>query len=138
MSTVNTSLSSIPAREAMHGAVLTCDPNTPATAVAALMSAQKVHCLVVEGIVGDDHGEHLVWGVISDLDLVRAVVLTDGDPAAWTFASTEAVTVDASDDLATVAAVLVERACSHVVVVDDESPVGVISTLDIAEAVTAS
>ncbi len=138
MPALNTSLSSIPARDAMHGAILTCDPSTPATAVAALMSRHKIHCLVVEGIVGDDHGEHLVWGVISDLDLVRAVVLTDGAPAAWTFASTEAVTVDASDDLATVASVLVERACSHVVVVDDENPIGVISTLDIAKAVTAA
>lgn len=138
MSALNTSLSSIPARDAMHGAIVTCDPSTPATAVAELMSRHMIHCLVVEGIHGDDHGEHLVWGVVTDLDLVRAVVLTDGDPAAWTFASTEAVTVDASDDLATVAAVLVQRGSSHVVVVDDESPIGVISTLDIAKAVTAS
>jgi CBS domain-containing protein len=138
MSVLNTALSSIPARDAMHGAVVACDPSTPASSVAALMGGRKIHAVVVEGIVADDEGERLVWGVITDLDLVRAVVLTDGDPAAETFASTDAVTVDATDDLATVARVLVEQGCSHAVVVDDERPIGVISTLDIARAVTAS
>lgn len=134
MPLVNAPLSSIPARDVMHGPVVSCDPSTPMSAVAALMHGNRIHCVVVDGIVADGAGERLVWGVVSDLDLARAILMTDGDVQAGLIASTEALTVDADEDLESVCAVLVEHAASHAIVVDGERPAGVISTLDIARA----
>ena len=97
------------------------------------MATQRVHSVVVDGILGD----RLVWGVVTDLDLIR-VALNEFAPAnAGEAARTEALTVDADDDLALVARRLVEHGCSHAIVLDDGVPAGVVSTLDIASALAA-
>jgi CBS domain-containing protein len=132
MPLVNAPLSSIPARDAMHSPVVSCDPTTPMSAVASLMQRHHIHCVVVDGIVSGPAGERLVWGVISDQDLARAILMTEGDVQAGLIAGTEALTVDVEDNLETVCSVLVEHASSHAIVVEDERPVGVVSTLDIA------
>lgn len=134
MPLVNSPLSSIPARDVMHGPVVSCDPSTPLSAVAALMHGNRIHCVVVDGIVAEGTGERLVWGVVSDLDLARAILMADGDVPAGRIATTEALTVDADEDLESVCSVLVDHAASHAVVVEGERPVGVVSTLDIARA----
>lgn len=126
-------LSSFSARDAMHAPVAAVDPSTELATIAALMSSRRIHCVVVDGIRRDGAGEHLVWGVISDLDLVRGAL--EQDPATTTagrLAGTEALCVDVEDDLETVASALVAHDCSHAVVVERERPAGVISTLDIA------
>ena len=126
-------LSSIIARDAMHAPIVACGPATDLDRVARLMATQRVHAVVVDGILGD----RLVWGVVTDLDLIR-VALNEFAPAnAGEAARTEAVTVDADDDLALVARRLVEHGCSHAIVLDDDVPAGVVSTLDIASALAA-
>ena len=92
-------LSSILARDAMHAPIVACGPATDLDRVARLMATQRVHAIVVDGILGD----RLVWGVVTDLDLIR-VALNEFAPAnAGEAARTEALTVDADDDLALVA-----------------------------------
>lgn len=135
MSTAMLSLSRILARDAMHTPIVACGAGTDLGDVAALMAEHRVHCVVVDGISRDGNGEHLVWAVVSDLDLVRAAVSADPTTTAGHIARTPALSVDVDDDLVTVATLLVDTAASHAVVIEGERPAGVISTLDIVSAV---
>lgn len=120
------------ARGVMHGPVAAVDPSAELAELAAVMSSKRIHCVVVDGITRDARGEHLVWGVVSDLDLVRAALDDTPGMTAGRIAATEAICVDADADLESVAALLVANEASHVLVVEDERPVGVVSTFDVA------
>jgi CBS domain-containing protein len=125
-------LRSILARDAMHAPILATDPAATVQDVASIMGANRVHCVVVDGVSRDRAGEHLVWGIVSDLDLIKAAMTGDAELTAGQIAAGEAVVVDATDDLETVCSTLIAHDCSHVVVTSEGRPVGVISTLDIA------
>lgn len=127
-------LSSILARDAMHAPIVACRPDAGLDHVATLMASHRVHAVIVDGILGD----RLVWGVVTDQDLISAALNEFAAANAGAAARTEALTVDAGDDLALVSRRLVEHACSHAIVVEGERPVGVISTLDVAAAIAAS
>jgi CBS domain-containing protein len=133
----NQSFAGVSARDVMRSPVVGCSPDLPLADVAHLMCSNGIHSVVVDGTTRDDGGEHLVWGVVSDLDLVRAAI---SNPAATAgdLAATKVVTVDATDPLECVAAILADRDCSHVIVIDDGWPVGVVSTLDIAGVLGAA
>ena len=125
--------------EVMRLGVVSCSPDTPLSEVARLMSAHRIHCVVVGGLAEDAHGTRLVWGVVSDLDLARAVAagqeLTAGEVSA-----TEPVTASPYDSLAEVARVMGDHDVAHMIVVDgkDAEPMGMISTLDLARAFAGS
>jgi CBS domain-containing protein len=123
------------ARDAMHSPVIACEPDASVADVAAVLASHRVHAVIVEDAARGARGERPRWGVVSDLDLLRAAVLADDDATAEAVAGTEPLTVGAADDLATVAALLVDHDCAHAIVVEDGRPVGVISTLDIASVV---
>jgi CBS domain-containing protein len=125
-------LSSVLAREAMHAPVVACDPAATVAEVAAMMASHRVHAVIVEGVSAERGGERLRWGVVSALDLLRAAVLGDDTAIAGDIAGTESLTVGADDDLAAVATLLTDHDCAHAIVVEDGSPAGVISTLDLA------
>ena len=131
--TAHSRLSSIHARDVMNAPIVACAPDTGIDRVAALMTQRHMHAVIVNGI----RDERLVWGVITDLDLIRVALNEFAPPNAGQAAQTEALTVDAGDDLALVGRRLVEHSCSHAIVVDDDVPVGVVSTLDIAAAIAA-
>jgi CBS domain-containing protein len=123
--------------EVMHCGVINTPPQTPLEEVAAQMAGHRVHCVVVEGLArGRDQQEELVWGTVSDLDLIKAVAAGRRDASAGEIAATEIVTVDASDSVEEVVRLMAEHECSHLVVVSPErgEPVGVISSLDVAGA----
>ena len=77
-------------------------------------------------------GERLVWGVVSDLDLVRAALVGDEGRTAGDLTVTEPVAVEPSASLSVAARLMDEHRTTHLVVVDRERPVGVISSLDVA------
>ena len=52
--------------EVMRLGVVACAPDTPLSEVARLMSAHRIHCVVVGGLSFE--GTRLVWGVVSDLE----------------------------------------------------------------------
>ena len=60
--------------DAMHTGIVACDVHAPLGAVARMMAAHRIHCVVVRNSAMEwtDPGAGL-WGVISDLDLVRLV-----------------------------------------------------------------
>ena len=129
-------LERVEARRAMHHGVVTADPATPLVDVARTMAQTPVHCVVVEGVRRDGGGEHLVWGVVSDLDVVRALAGGLDDAVAADVAATEPVCVDATDPLDEVARRLCEHDVAHVIVTDPAGrPCGVVSTLDVLRVV---
>ena len=122
-------------RDAMRTGVMSCEPDLPAATVARMMATHHIHAVVVEGIHHDPiHGERLSWGVVSDMDLVAHLHELDAIRAEGA-ASTPAVAIEVTAPVTEAAALMAERAVSHLVVIADERPVGVVSTLDIAGAV---
>ncbi len=120
--------------DAMHPGILACDPDAPVTEIARMMATHHVHCIVVMGISHEDHREALVWGIISDLDLVRAGIRSGAEQTAKEIALEPIAMVDPTTPLRQVAELMATHGASHVVVANRETqrPVGMISTLDIA------
>ncbi|HEY7250052.1 MAG TPA: CBS domain-containing protein [Methylomirabilota bacterium] len=58
--------------DVMHKGVVTCPPDADLQTAAALMASNHVHSLVVIGISSRQKPQTLVWGALSDLDLLRA------------------------------------------------------------------
>jgi CBS domain-containing protein len=116
--------------DAMHRGVVTCSAVTPLSKVAQMMVGHRIHCVVVNS---RDEGSPVLWGVVSDLDLVSAIAHEqDEETPAGKVAATPAVTVGMSEPLQRAAQLMSEHAVTHLVVVRGEQPVGVISTLDLA------
>jgi len=125
--------------EVMHHGLITTPPQTPLAQVAEQMARNRVHCVVVEGLArGSDRQETLVWGILSDLDLMKALAAERLDASAGELATSEIVTVDCTDRIEEVARLMAEHECTHLVVVSPKSgePVGVISSLDVARGLT--
>ena len=127
----------VTASEVMHHGVIATPPQTSLADVASQMAENSVHCVVVEGLARARGGqETLVWGILSDLDLMRAIASGRQDGTAGEFAATEIVSVESTDQVEDVASLMAEHECTHLVVVSPESgePVGVVSSLDVARA----
>jgi len=133
--------STSPARvvaDVMHHGVIDTPPQTSLQEVAALMAGRRMHCVVVEGLARGAHREEeLVWGIVSDLDLIKAVAAGRREVSAGEIAATEIVTVETTDTIEQVAQLMAEHECTHLIVVSAlGEPVGVISSLDVAGEVT--
>jgi CBS domain-containing protein len=114
----------------MTPGIITCAPETPLETVAELMATHRVHAVAVGGIAAN----HLVWGVIDSLDLVRALRDPEAHGYAESISRPPALSIEPGASLADAVCLMDERGVAHLVVVDRERPVGVISTLDIAGA----
>ena len=126
-------LTGLTVRDAMHHGIATCPPTASLREVAELLSERRIHCAVV----ADPAPDRPVWGIVSDLDLMRGlgspVPLTAGNLAAL-----EVVTVSPADDLGHAAKLMAEHDVAHVIVATDGDPIGILSTLDIARAVASA
>jgi CBS domain-containing protein len=120
--------------DVMHWGLVHCPPEASLRAVAALMSRERVHCVVV---ADDPNDARSLWGVVSDLDLIAASTVRslDEQPAGGT-AMKPAITVYPHESLEAVAERMTTLGVSHFVVVDTvgQRPLGVVSTLDVAGA----
>jgi CBS domain-containing protein len=119
--------------DAMHPGILSCDVDATLTEVARMMSTEHVHCVVVRGASEGQEGES-VWGIISDLDLLRASMNQDAADSAATLALAPVLSIETSAPLRDAAELMLSNAVTHVVAVnpDTQRPVGILSTLDIA------
>ena len=119
--------------DAMHWGLIRCTPETSLRAVAALMAAERVHCVVV---TENPLAARSLWGVVSDLDLVAAATVRplDGQRAGGT-AMRPAVTTVPHETLEAAARRMTEHGVSHLVVIDivAQQPLGVLSTLDVVD-----
>jgi CBS domain-containing protein len=118
-------------RDAMHAGVLTCPPTSTVPEIAAMLGRHRIHCALVVGLAGRG------WGIVSDLDLMRAVAAGRDDLTAAQLAGMEVVTVAPGADLAEAARLMAEHEVTHLLVAPGpgEQPVGVLSTLDVAQAI---
>ena len=124
--------------DAMHRGVLTCGLYAPLTQVARTMAEESIHCVVVWN-EPSEAAETPLWGVVSDLDLV-AVAASENqrDRTAGSSAATPVLMVAPDEPLRRAAQMMAEHDVAHLVVVDPKTtkPVGVLSTLDIARALS--
>jgi CBS domain-containing protein len=120
--------------DAMHPGVLSCDTEATLTEVARLMSTHHVHCIVVGRMAEGERAESPVWGIISDLDLLRAALHQDSSDKAEEIAQKQVIRVNTTDGLRDAADLMLTTGTSHVVAVNPQTrrPVGILSTLDIA------
>lgn len=121
--------------DAMHEGILTCDRDASLADVARTMAEERVHCVVVESGSGESGP---LWGIVSDLDLVAAALVRRlEDQTAGGSAASPIVMVSATETLERAAQLMTEHGTSHVVVVGaGMRPAGVLSTLDIADALS--
>jgi CBS domain-containing protein len=114
-------------RDAMRHGLISCEAETPVRAVARMMAGYHVHAVVVA--LDSD-----AWGVVAAADLLHIVDSDREALNAGEIAATEYVTVDAETALPDAAQLMREHEVTHLIVVSDGRPVGVLSTLDIAGA----
>lgn len=121
--------------DVMRPGVMSCAPDAPLVTVAQTMATHHVHAVVVAGIEKDPAGgDHVVWGLVSDMDIVRAAETGIESRTAAEAARTEVVTVDPSTPLEDAARLMNEHRTAHLIVTSDGQPAGVVSSLDIAGA----
>ncbi|HEU0246757.1 MAG TPA: CBS domain-containing protein [Gaiellaceae bacterium] len=126
-------LDSARVEDVMRTGVYTCSFETPIATVARMMASHRVHCVVGLGDVTED--DTRVWGLVSDADVVAAAATDHVHRTAGGSAATQVVTIGPREGVRRAAELMSEHGLSHLLVVEPGSdrPVGVISTLDIAE-----
>ena len=121
--------------DVMRPGVMSCAPDAPLLTVAQTMATHHVHCVVVAGVATDDSGgDHLIWGLVSDMDMVRAAESGLEGHTAGDAARTEVVTVDPATPLTEAARLMNEHDSAHLIVTSGGQPAGVVSSLDVAGA----
>jgi CBS domain-containing protein len=118
--------------DAMHRGLVTCPPSSTVDEIAFLLADCRIHCVLVAG--RDGRG----WGIVSDLDLMRAVAARRYELTAAQLASMEVVTIGLDEELADAARLMAEHEVTHLVVTNRSAePIGVLSSLDVARAIHA-
>ena len=121
----------------MYPGVATCLADASLLTVAQSMTEHRVHCIGVAGV--ERPGQHLTWGLISDMDLVAALHRGALEEPAGAIAATSPIAVEETDSLEAAAALMVAHDTSHVVVTGRSGlPSGMISTLDVARFLGAA
>ena len=117
----------VPVVEAMHHGVVSCAGDASLATVARLLAAHRIHAVVVDLDLGD-------WGLVSDLDLVGALATGSfAEATAGQIATTATIDVRPTDSVARAAQLMREYDTHHTVVTEAGCPVGVVSTLDVAD-----
>lgn len=119
--------------DTMHPGIVACNPDTSLTEVARLMSTHHVHCIAVSAASHGVDGGDLVWGLISDLDLIRAGTRPGDEQSARALANEPVVSIRPTTPLRQAGEKMLEYGVSHMIVIDPETrrPIGVLSTLDV-------
>lgn len=123
--------------DVMHPGILSCPTDASLTEVARMMATYHVHCVAVMQAEANGSGDRYVWGIVSDLDLIRAAVEPAGPRDAGGLAAQPTISVKTAMPLASAADLMLRHAVSHLVVIEDQTlrPIGVLSTLDVASAI---
>jgi CBS domain-containing protein len=132
-------LETVTVADVMRPGVLSCPPDAAVVTVARMMATHRIHAVVVDGDLADaSRRSRSVWGVVSDLDLARAASAGVDELTAADLAATEPLIVEPSATVAEAARLMDEHGIAHLIVAEGAWPIGVISTLDIADALARS
>jgi CBS domain-containing protein len=126
-------LAGVRVEEVMHTGLVTCPPGTSLRTVARILAAHRIHAVVV----ADDRAHEAagVWGIVSDADVVARLAAGCIDEAAGLAAELPRCFVEPEDTVEHAAGMMAAHHCTHLIVVDSSGrPVGVLSSLDVAEA----
>jgi CBS domain-containing protein len=118
-----------PVADAMTRGTLSCQAETPMRTVARMMSEHGVHSVVVTDL---DGVSERAWGVVTDVDLMGASNADLDDRTAGDSAGTELIEVAPEETIERAAQLMSDHETTHVVVVESDKPVGVLSSLDVA------
>jgi CBS domain-containing protein len=120
--------------DAMHPGVLFCEPEATLREVARVMATHHVHCVVVMGVMRGAPMESLGWGMVTDLEVLRAGIRDGAEPTAGALARQPLITVEPTMPLREAGELMLGHGVSHLVVVQPGSqrPIGVLSTADVA------
>jgi CBS domain-containing protein len=124
----------VPVRDVMHAGLVGCDPAASLPTIARIFAEERIHCVVVNGIERTRAGERLTWGIVSDRDLIRALDATDTSITAGTLASPALMSVTLDESLDHAVRIMASFDVTHVLVLEDDYPVGIVSAMDIARA----
>lgn len=120
--------------DVMSTPLVSCPPGVPLWEVAQLMTRNRIHAVVVEAGPPAPGADEEQWGVISELDLVGAASLADPEVPAGRVAATPGVVVDPEESLERAAMLMAEYQITHLIVVAEGRPSGIVSALDLARA----
>jgi predicted transcriptional regulator len=116
-------------RNVMHRGVITCSPDLPGPKVAQMMAAHRIHSVVVQA-------PGLTPRVITDADLIEAVHAGTLEASSAGELARHCPLVRPSDSLEDAVSEMHRCSTTHAVVVREPlRPVGVVSWLDLAEAI---
>jgi CBS domain-containing protein len=134
-----TALSETTVEAVMHPGVVSRTPDTPVSELARTMADLRMHCIAVAGPArGDDGVEHLVWGLVSDMDVVHAAYRRHLALPASELASGAPLALRQDAALDRAAALMTEHEATHIVVLGRTGlPLGVVSSLDVLQIVAA-
>ena len=122
----------------MTPGVIACRPDTPMHALAGRMADMHVHCIAVSGVgTRPDRDEHLMWGLVTHMDVIHAAHRGELETPAGELAATPiALPEDATLERA--ATLMADHDVAHVVAVGPSGlPSGVVSTLDVIAVLAA-
>ena len=91
----------VPVRDVMHAGIISCPADTPLVEVARILSAQRVHAVVVTDLELTADGRRMTWGTVEANDLVNALAAVGGGRAAGDIATVPAVTIPADESVST-------------------------------------
>ena len=124
--------------DVMSTPIRICTPDLPVEEAAALMAGERIHCLAVVEVPEDPAEPDRFLGVLSDLDLVRALDGPSAGGAVGELADAPVESVAADAPLREAVHQMHASRAQHLVVVARGSgrPVGMLSTLDVLRALT--
>ena len=114
--------------DAMHTGVISCPPDVSMESVARIMTANRVHSVVVGGL-----GLGPAWGVVTDRDVLAAGGAA-ADRLAGSCAAGEVVSIGPDEPLEAAVELMLRHGVSHLVVAGPGGgpPLGILSSLDVA------
>jgi crotonyl-CoA carboxylase/reductase len=126
-------------KDVMHPGIVSCSQSATAAEIARIMASSRVHCVAVMGLSHDQRQDPLIWGIVSDIDLLDAATDPARDATAGTLAREPVISIRSTMSLHDAAKAMAQYRVAHVVVVDPEqrNPLGILSTLDVAEVLAA-
>lgn len=127
-------LDQISVEHVMHAGIVGCVPEAPVSVIARILAEERIHCVIVHGIERTREGERVTWGVINDRDLMRALDTGDGGLTAGELAMPGQPTIDVYEPLDLAIQLMASYDVSHVIVLEKDYPIGILSALDVAAA----